>query len=95
MECSGANERIAKLEERHKEELARTRASLVAHVAERVALVTKGREKDRERQLLMLRLFCAQLLNQDADPGSKRFTFWSRRSKALQSDLDALRKQLK
>lgn len=51
--------------------------------------------KLRERQILMLRGAVLSILNQDPDPMTKKWTSWSRRSKALQQDVDNLRKQLK
>ena len=49
----------------------------------------------QQKQLLLLKAVALSVLNMDPDPSSRNFTFWQRRTKTIQSDIDALRERMK
>lgn len=76
---------------KHTRELASYRQAIIDQVADSVR---EERGKMREKQILMMRAAILSILNQDPDPMTKRWTSWSRRSKALQQEVDKMKTQL-
>lgn len=91
----GADEKVEKMLKDAKQKEKRRMTSLSKYVSETLASSLSTYSAERQKQMLLIKSIALAILNMDPDPSSRNFTFWQRRTKTIQSDIEGLRERLK